>query len=137
MIYDYSFSQKRKLNQHFSSLHKGKKTLSNVQFVTSIFLEKGNLNKLVASVHAGNKPFKCRICNLCMTKSFMCEICMPICEVCDYRSTKKGTLKRHVSPINEVKKSFKCKIDLLESMLPQCKKVVSSVVQFLYWHKIF
>ena len=53
-------------------------------------LKKGDLNKHVASVHKGKKPFKC--------------------DICDYRSSEKGHIKIHVATVHGGKKSFKCNI---------------------------
>ena len=36
---------------------------SNVKYVTTVSLKKGDMNKYVASVHEGKKPFKCDICD--------------------------------------------------------------------------
>ena len=44
---------------------------------------KEQLEKHFASVHEGKKPFKC--------------------EVCDYRSSQKGGLKKHVALVHEEK----------------------------------
>ena len=47
---------------------------SNVTFATTVFLKKkkNSLKSHVASVHEGNKPFKCDICDYsCSLKQYM------------------------------------------------------------------
>ena len=54
------------------------------------YLENNNLKQHKKSVHEGNKPFKC--------------------EVCDFSSSRKIDMKRHVNAVHEGKKPFKCEI---------------------------
>ena len=83
-----------------------------VTVVTSVFLEKGNLNKHVASVHEGNKPFKC--------------------EVCDYRSAHWKDMFHQFMKWKSHSNVKYVTTDLLKNMLPQCMKVVSSsIVKFV------
>ena len=48
------------------------------------------MKKHVVSVHEGNKPFKC--------------------DVCEYTSPQTVDFKKHVASVHEGKKPFKCKI---------------------------
>ena len=47
---------------------------------------KVNMNKYVASVHEGKKPYEC--------------------DFCDHSCSTKGTMKRHVAVVHRVKKHF-------------------------------
>ena len=48
------------------------------------------MNKHIASVHEGKKPFKY--------------------DICDYRCSQKNTMKTHISSVHEGKKPFDCDI---------------------------
>ena len=54
------------------------------------FAQKPNLKQHMASVHAGNKPFKSEVCST----SFTC----------------KSSLKVHIESVHDGKKPFKCEI---------------------------
>ena len=83
-----------------------------------IFSE-GWLKKHFASVHEGNNPFKCKVCNgkfsqksnLNQRVTFVHEGIKSFkCEVCDYTFSRKGDLKHHFSSVHEGNKLFKCEV---------------------------
>ena len=95
-----------------------KRNLSNVKSVTNISL-KHYMKEPVESIHEGNKPFKCEICDsTCSTdlnpriwnsmlQRFMIKKIPFKCEICDYTFARKGHVKKHVESFQEKKKSFK------------------------------
>ena len=70
-------------------------------------------------VHEGKKPFKCDICDYCSSrKSHMNRHIESVhegkkpfkCEICDYSCSLKKTMKIHAASVHEGLKPFKCHI---------------------------
>ena len=92
-----------------------KRNLSNVKFVTNISL-KHYMKEPVESIHEGNKPLKCEICDsTCSTEVNLKKYVERVhdkkkpfkCEICDYTFTQKTQPKKHVESFHEKKKPFK------------------------------
>ena len=64
------------MNRHVASLHEGKKPF-NCELCDYSSSVKSSMNKHIASVHEGKKPFKC--------------------EYCDYSSSMRSTMNQHVA----------------------------------------
>ena len=86
---DTSFSQKRHLNRHIESVHKGIKPFK-CKYCDASFSQKENLRGHIESVHERKKPFKCN--------------------ACDASFSQKCDLNRHIESVHEEKKTFKCNI---------------------------
>ena len=76
----FKFSQKGGLNTHIESVHAGKKPFK-CKICDASFYLKRHLNGHIESVHEGKKPFKCNICDACF---FL-----------------KGKLKGHIESVHE------------------------------------
>ena len=78
---------KSNLNKHIASVHDGKKPFK-CNICEASFPQKQNLNIHIASVHEGKKPFKCNSC--------------------DASFVSKHGLTVHIYSVHEFKKPFKC-----------------------------
>ena len=75
------------MNIHVTSVHKGEKPFK-CDICDYSCPRKGNLNRHVQSFHDGKKPFKCDICN--------------------YSCSLKNHLNKHVGSVHEGKKPYQC-----------------------------
>ena len=74
---------------HIASVHEGNKPFQ-CNICDASFVEKRGLNRHVASVHEKKKPFQCSICN--------------------YGSAEKSKLKGHIASVHEGIRPFQCNI---------------------------
>ena len=69
------------------------------------------------AVHDGNKTFKCEICDY--SSSYKGSLTKHIasgynakksfkCDICDHSFSTKGNLKKHIGKVHESKKPFTC-----------------------------
>ena len=73
----------------------------------------------MASVHEGNKPFQCNVCNASFTRKQGLKIHINSihekkepykCSICDTSFTRRQGLKEHIDSIHEKIKPYKCNI---------------------------
>ena len=78
----------------------------------------GHFKMHIISVHEGQKPFKCSVCNNCSRKWVLTQLIALVhegkkpldCSICNYSCSQKGTLIKHIATLHEGKKTFKCSI---------------------------
>ena len=96
----------------------------------------GHFKMHIISVHEGQKPFKCSVCNNCSRKWVLTQLIALVhegkkpldCSICNYSCSQKGTLIKHIATLHEGKKTFKCSIcDYCSSEKEQLKIHISSV----------
>ena len=86
------YTRKQDLQRHIASVHEGLKPFS-CQSCDSKFPNNQNLKKHIATVHEGKKPFN--------WGSFKCQ-------TCDSSFANNRNLKNHISVVHEGQKPFKC-----------------------------
>ena len=103
------FIQKCQLKSHIkNSRLKGHEVKFKHQcpFCPAMFEQKIGVKMHIETVHEKKKEHQCSLSSWGRqkgNKSFKCE-------VCDYRSSRKCDLKKHISLVHEAKKRFKCDI---------------------------
>ena len=106
--------------------------------------KKPNQN-IINPIDEGNKPHKCKMCNYTTSLrghlnrhiELVHEGKKPhICSICDYSFSEKGSLKKHIESAHEEKKPHKCSIcDYRCSEKGSLKKHIESIHEGKKLHK--
>ena len=102
------------------NITKSKQNIANsIKKVNNSHSQKGNVKIHIDSVHAGNKPHKCTICDYFFSqKRYLKQHIESVhegkkpfkCDICNYSCSKKDSMKRHVASVHEGEKPFNCDI---------------------------
>ena len=98
------------LKLHIETVHEGEKPFK-CKLCDRMCSQIETLDQHVADIHEGKKPFKCKKCNK-SSHNFKCEI------FDDRMKDVHDNLKPHIETVHEGKKPFKCKL---------CDKVSSQI----------
>lgn len=105
----FKCKKKSTLLKHKKSLHRN-----------GTFIDKKSKNSLSTDVNRAAvkvTPFKCVVCDLCLTTKFSlknhiltvhCGEKPHRCPYCDVRTTRRGGLTRHITLVHNAEKQFKC-----------------------------